>query len=119
MAGRPLKFKSVNALQEQIAAYFEECDEEKRPYTVTGLALYLETTRDTITDYEDKYEFSDTIKSAKERILQQKEEMLCRSAGQVAGIIFDLKNNYSKHYKDKIEQEITGNQNINVTIVRK
>lgn len=117
--GRPNKFTSVEFLQMQIDAYFDKCNAEKRPFTVTGLALFLDTSRETITDYEKKDEFSDTIKRAKNRILQQKEEMLCKTAGQVAGVIFDLKNNYPQHYKDKIEQEITGNQNINVTIIRK
>jgi hypothetical protein len=137
--GRPLKFKSVEELQEKVDAYFAECDphvidttewvearnEEGQlkkdehglnylveithmvktkqiPYTITGLALALDTSRETLLDYEERKEFSDTIKWAKVKIENYVESKLFEN--NVAGAIFNLKNNYG--WKDKTEQDI-------------
>ncbi len=128
--GRPLKFKSVKELQEKIDAYFAECDphiveeeyvESKHkdgelvsqevkfrkvktkqvPYTITGLALALGTTRDLILDYEEKDEFSDTIKTAKQKCHNFAERKLFEA--NATGSIFNLKNNYG--WKDRTEVE--------------
>jgi hypothetical protein len=47
-----------------------------RPYTVTGLALWLNTTRQTLLDYQNKDEFFDTIIQAKQRIKNYAAERL-------------------------------------------
>jgi hypothetical protein len=100
--GRPLKFKTVEELQEKIDNYFKFCDENKKPYLVTTLALFLNTTRETLTDYQVKDGFSDTLKIAKQKIMSYAEEQLFKSQGQVAGPIFSLTNNYSQYYKNKL-----------------
>lgn len=113
--GRPLKFKTPEELQKKIDAYFDDycwgevpilketksgqpvytlIKKQTKPYTVTGLAVYLDTTRETLLDYQKKDKFSDTIKKAKLRIHNYAEEQLYRS-GQVAGPIFNLKNNWA------------------------
>lgn len=76
---------------------------EQIPYTVTGLALALDTSRETLTDYEDKEEFSDTIKRAKDKIQNYLELNL--NSPSPTGTIFNLKNNYG--WKDKTESEIS------------
>lgn len=103
--GRPLKFKTVEEMREKIVAYFAECEESKRPLTITGLALALGTDRDTLLDYQTKRgdAFSDTIKNAKLVCQNYAEEELFRKGHQVAGVIFNLKNNYGRW---KEEQEI-------------
>lgn len=73
------------------------------PYTITGLALALNTTRETLLDYEGKDEYSDTIKAAKTKIENFNEQMLFGPSP--TGTIFNLKNNYG--WKDKSEQEIS------------
>jgi hypothetical protein len=76
--GRPLKFKTVGELKNQIETYFNLCDPHtemrrvdtgtkndgstnwitqevmtaQRPYTILGLARALKTTRETLLDYE-------------------------------------------------------------------
>ena len=63
--GRPLKFKTPEELQRKIDKYFENCRTEKRPFTITGLALALDTCRKAILEYEEREEFSNAIKKAK------------------------------------------------------
>lgn len=86
---------------------------EQVPYTITGLALALGTTRRTLLDYEDEYgkempEYSHTIKAAKTKIENFNEQMLFGPSP--TGTIFNLKNNYG--WRDKTEQENTGEQKI-------
>lgn len=133
--GRPEKFKSVQELQKLIDAYFNSCEEEVwikkldpetgellgwepqydrhgnvlkrmvKPYTISGLALALGTTRRTLLDYEQRDdEFSHTIKKAKSRCEEFAEEQLFTSKN-TAGVIFNLKNNYES-WVDKQEQKI-------------
>ncbi len=104
--GRPLKFASVEELQSKIGDYFDSCQDEDgalvKPYTITGLALYLDTTRRTLLDYEKRDdEFSHTIKRAKLRIENFAEESLFTSK-QTAGVIFNLINNYDWSNKQDV-----------------
>lgn len=109
-AGRPLKYKNVEELQNAIDAYFLSCEDPeqegvyKRPITITGLANALDTSRETLLEYEERPEYVDTIKRAKGKIHQYVEEYLFTGKNQT-GAIFNLKNNYG--WKDKTEQDIT------------
>ena len=113
--GRPLKFKNVKELQDAIDGYFLSCeDPEKpgvfiRPLTITSLAVYLDTSRETLLNYETKDEFFGTIKKAKEKIHAWTEEQLYRNT-QVTGVIFNLKNNYG--WKEKTESEVEHKGNL-------
>lgn len=106
--GRPLKFSSVKELDNKIDAYFAECEEKGRPKTITGLALALDTTRETLLDYQSKEDFSDTIKRAKLKCENFAEEHLF-SGRNVAGAIFNLKNNYSRW----VDQQVIKNESSN------
>lgn len=117
--GRPLLFESPEALQEAVDAYFKKCDSRKvnvitkdggvvkvtkqQPYTISGLALALNTSRETLMNYEDRPEFFDTIKAAKDKCLAWVEDQLFEGTGAPAGVIFNLKNNYG--WVDKTEYE--------------
>ena len=46
--GRPLKYKSAKLLQEKIDEQFKYCDENNKPYTITGLAVFLDVDREVI-----------------------------------------------------------------------
>ena len=87
--GRPKKFKSVEDLQERIDRYFTDCEENEEPVTVTGLCIWLDTTRDVLMDYQNDDEFSNTIKKAKQRIENAYEKRLIKRGN--AGDIFALK----------------------------
>ncbi len=132
--GRPLKFESVDELQKKCDEYFNSCYEiftvrvktgrkkmkngkyrnrykrEKkqkliRPLTITGLALSLDTNRQTLINYEEKEEFFDTIKKAK-LICENFAEEYLYTGKNVAGAIFNLKNNYA--WKEEQTHKLKG-----------
>ena len=102
-----MKYSSPEELESLVDLYFDTCDEQDRPYTVTGLALSLGMTREQLLQYQERPEFQDAIKRAKQKVAAFAEEQLYRKSGQVAGIIFSLKNNFG--WKDSFE-----NTNINI-----
>ena len=100
-------FKSIKELQTKIDEYFKFCVDEHKPYTVTGLALYLDCDRDTLLNYEKKEAYFGTIKKAKLRIHNYAEESLW-TARNTTGVIFNLKNNWDWKDKTEIDQNISG-----------
>lgn len=104
MAGRPKKFQSVEELQKKIDGYFLDCLTNDEPVTVTGLCLWLDTTRDVLMDYQNDDEFSYTIKKAKQRIEHAYEKRLIRRGN--AGDIFALKQ-FGWTDKQEIDNKIS------------
>lgn len=140
--GRPLKFESVAILQAKIDEYFALCDPHvesevpflserangeqftrfrkiitpQKPYTIHGLARHLDTTRETLRDYESgRYDntdlaaevnadFSDTITRAKAKIAEFVEGQLYVS-GASHGAQFNLKNNFGWKDESKLITE--------------
>ena len=111
--GRPKAFKSVKEVEEKINAYFNYCEEKEKPYTMSGLAYYLEVSRQTLVNYSYEDEYFDTIKKARDKVQMQLEECLYR-LGNNSGVIFNLKNNFD--WKDKIEHSSSEVENINKNI---
>lgn len=105
-AGRPKKYTEAELMKQKIDEYFKKCDNEREPYTVTGLCLALDITRETLNQYLKNEQFSDTIKKAKLKVENYLEKHLITDSS-TTGIIFNLKNNFG--WKDKQE-------NINVEI---
>lgn len=115
MAGRPLKFQTVEELQNKILDYFTVCSETKRPLTITGLALHLDTTRETLLDYEERDIFTDTIKRAKLTVQNYVEEYLF-TGKNTAGAIFNLVNNYN--WTNKSQTDVTsGGEKIQYNVI--
>ncbi len=98
VGGRPLKFITVKALQTAIDVYFVSCAESKEPLTITGLALALDTSRETLMDYQVRDGFSDAVKRAK-LMIEQSYELRNIKRGN-GGDIFALKQ---FGWKDKSE----------------
>lgn len=107
--GRPRKWETREELIEEINDYFRETDSDK--YTVTGLALALGTSRQTLDNYQAREEFKDIIDEAK-LIVENSYELSLRENGRT-GDIFALKN---FGWEDRKKQEIEGDGVINVTI---
>jgi hypothetical protein len=102
--GRPMKFESPEKLQELIDAYFKECDETNQIYTVVGLAMALDTDRQTLINYTNREEYFDTIKKAKQKIENQMVNRALTGVYNPTVSIFLMKNNFG--YVDKTEQEV-------------
>lgn len=104
--GRPKKWETPEQLQKEINKYFKKCKKELIPLTITGLAIALNTTRDTLMDYQNDDEFSDTVKKAK-LIIENAYELRLIANGR-SGDIFALKN---FGWKDKQEIQHSGEIN--------
>lgn len=101
--GRPRLFKTPQQLGKLIAAYFRMCEEKDKPLTYAGLALALGMDRQTLYNYQERDEFFDTIKKARDTVKAYVEEqMFIRGS---AGVIFYAKN-YG--YTDRQEVDVNG-----------
>ena len=102
VVGRPRKFGSVEELQVVVDNYFAEC--ATMP-TVTGLAVALGMTRQGLSEYEARPEFSDAIKRAKTRIEEMVERGMLTGELNVTACIFWLKNH---GWRDRHQLDMTG-----------
>ncbi|MCJ1699940.1 DNA-packaging protein [Rathayibacter festucae] len=127
--GRPLKFASIQKLDQAVRAYFDSCDPhveqrlvdggvnqkgetiwlrrgvltEQQPYTVSGLARAIQVDRDTLVNYRNRDEFFGSVQAAYDRCHEYAESQLYgRSA---TGAAFSLKNNWG--WKDRQEIDHT------------
>ena len=123
--GRPRQYGTPEAMQLVIEEYFYKCDsrivptivnkgggkgnallqmKKPKPYTVQGLAVYLNLTFEGLREYGKRPEFSATVKNARARIEENAVTRMLDGDGPVAAQIFNLKNNFD--WKDK--KEISG-----------
>ncbi|HRG79450.1 MAG TPA: terminase small subunit [Cyclobacteriaceae bacterium] len=102
MAGRPLLFKDAETLQLEIDKYFASTKKEE--WTITGLAISLNTSRETLINYQEREQFFDTIKKAKDMV-ENSYEIDLKKKGH-SGSIFALKN-FGWLDKQEINQKTT------------
>ena len=108
---RPLKF-SKEELEKKIDEYFKNTPIEEQ--MITGLAVHLDTSRQTLCNYEERDDFFDTIKRAKDKI-----EMAYEKRGLKVGNAFDIFRLKNMGWKDRMEQEFSGeitNTNFNTDV---
>ena len=121
-AGRPLLFQSVAELDKRIKEYFDWCDSRTatqydkngnkyivplpRPYTISGLAEFLECDRKTLNNYKHKDEYFPSIARALRKCERYSEEQLYE--GNDRGAKFALMNNYG--WQDKQDIDISVGQ---------
>ena len=87
---KPLKFKTAEDLQNKINVYFEDCKEQEIPLSITGLALALDTNRQTLINYQEKDGYENIVDRAKLMIENAYEIRLINNGR--SGDIFALKN---------------------------
>jgi hypothetical protein len=104
--GRPPKWTDPKVVEKIGLAYFKQCEKDKLPLTITGLALALDTTRQTLIDYEEQDEFLDTIKRLKS-ICENYAEQQAYMGRNPGGSIFILKN-YGWKDKQEIDHKNDG-----------
>lgn len=111
--GRPPVYKTPEEMQDAIDKYFESkkiVENETLTFrpTMSGLANSLGISTRSLINYKQKDEFLPTIKNARQKVEEALEDALYGTG--VAGVIFNLKNNFG--WKDK--QEIESNNKITV-----
>ena len=72
--GRPPKFMDAEELEKKIAEYFEDCDNEDKPYTVTGLAYTLGISVQQLRDYKNAVNNNNILKKLEDSV---KAELSC------------------------------------------
>lgn len=103
--GRPLKFPDLEALEARIQAYFTSCKDLDEIPTISGLAVHLDTSRETLMNYEKRGEYFDTIKKAKDMVVALQEQLAMKGKINPTVWIFSAKNNLG--YADKQELDHT------------
>ena len=113
---------TADDIEEKIENYFNYCNENSKPFTMSGLALFLDCSRTTLYQYEnelvkfnniseeDKKRIMNTVKRAKRMVEAYQEEQLFLGKSPV-GTIFSLKNNFN--WKDA--QEINNNTTVSTS----
>lgn len=113
---RRLLYKNPKSLKKSIDAYFADCDDKKKPYTVTGLTMALGmSSRRILLDYQTRGDFGIIVTNAKLRIENYLEQKLLTEK-HVIGHLFNLKNNFG--WKDSQELQHGGQVGLTVKIVK-
>ena len=117
--GRPPKFMDADELEKKVAEYFEDCDKNDKPYTVTGLAYTLGISVQQLRDYKNAVnninilkQLDDTIKAELSLVVKRAYQM-CEMYAEKrlldskcnkspVGYIFALKN-FQGDFVDKQE----------------
>lgn len=138
--GRPFVFTDPEELRTKVQTYFDNCDPHivtkneivghredgmaimnqrqvitsQRPYTITGLALHLGVTRQTLVQYKNPEHYSsdikeevrdeliNTVESAIARVEVYNEEQL--HLGNANGVKFNLTNNFGWVDRQEVNQ---------------
>ncbi len=113
VGGQPLKYKPEE-FATKIVDYFKWVDEENvkrklqrftgeklKPYTLSGLCVFLETTRETWREYGHRPEYKKAIQQAKLKVENYVEEGSLNGSINTIAAIFNLKNNFG--WVDKID----------------
>ena len=87
-----LKYDNLADLESGIDNYFEDCDSNSKPYTMTGLAYSLNIDAKTLTNYGQKDDYFPAIHRARQRCIAYAENRLYDKDG-VQGAKFSLINN--------------------------
>ena len=109
--GKPLKYtpEQIETLGNK---YFKWCDTiEGKPYTISGLCLYLDINRSTLLRYEEREEYCNTIKKLKLKVENYIEEASLKGSLNATTCIFNLKNNFGWKDKHEVDNNITMEKN--------
>lgn len=102
------KYKDSEELISKIEEYFFCCNQQHRPYTISGLALFLGLSTETLRKYEKEYgdtEYADIIKWAKQRVEEYAEEGLYDKS-KSSGSKFVLQNNFGWADKQDVNKTV-------------
>jgi hypothetical protein len=111
-----LKYDNEEVLKELIDKYFQECDENNKPYTMSGLAYALKIDRKTLINYGKRESFSTLVSEAKDKIQKQLEENALTGKYNAQFTMFNLKNNYGWQDKQEVEAKVDSSVDIKIEL---
>lgn len=102
------KFTTIKSIKDKFEDYLASCKESNKIPTKGGMALHLDTTVETLRDYQDGKYDTKVLKyslAIKRCYLTIEEAWVQRLDGtkSVAGAIFYLKNVFRKDWRDRTE----------------
>jgi hypothetical protein len=115
LGGRPLAFETPEEMETKIYEYFACCDEQKeisvndkgqskviqKPYTISGLCIYLGISKETWSQYLKRPEYTEITAMAKLQVENYVEENSLMGKINPVMSIFNLKNNFG--WTDRFE----------------
>jgi hypothetical protein len=99
---RKTSLKNAKQVDQKAGEYFERCDENKKPYAISGLAMALGLSRKELLCRQHEGAIGKAIKKALAQCELSAEERLLNGKN-VSGVIFSLKSNWG--WTDKPESE--------------
>lgn len=103
------KYDNIDDLEKGIDKYFTDCDQNNKPYTMTGLALSLNIDVKTLTNYGQNENYFPAINRARQKCIAYAEDRLFDKDG-VQGAKFTLTNNSERmgglRYADRQEMAV-------------
>jgi hypothetical protein len=113
--GAPRKFKTPDELTKKFTDYMKQCKKSMDFANIAGFCVFCDMTRETYYTYKNNYkEYSDAIKKIE---LELENYTLSNTAMHPTLKIFYMKNKFSDQYRDKIEYDVTSNNEININLV--
>lgn len=116
-AGRPPAWETPEAMEKAIQEFFDICDgkigqddippekRHRRPYTLSGLAVHLDVTRQLISRYNKKDGFCDILRRARAKCEAWLVENAIMENSSSNFTAFVLKNGHNFEEKQKLEVE--------------
>jgi len=84
-------YKTAEELRQAVNLYFDECDDNQSPYTISGLCLHIGFTRDAFFRHTYDTELGDVVNQAR-LLIEQQHELRLLTTKKPTGTIFALKN---------------------------
>lgn len=108
--GRPPKFSSPEELEAMTQEWWISVIATENIPDIEGWAVYLDTTRKTLFEYESKPEFSNTIKRWKDKIFAEKKQLALKGKLNPAIFIFDAINNTDYRNQTGVDHTTKGKE---------
>ena len=114
--GAPFKYNTDKQILDIADVFFANCDAKSEPYTITGLALALDTDRKTLMAWENSDRLCNTIKKIKSKVEEYVERRVAMGKIPPAVGIFMLKN-FGWTDKQEIDQNIKGDISLSQILI--
>jgi hypothetical protein len=111
------KYRTSEALEARVQEFYDYCEVNDKPLTVTRLAAFLGLSRATVWHYSNNPLFADILAHAKVMIEADMEERLQAGKGSAAGVIFSMKNNFGWKDQTEVNQTIGGELGVRTVVI--